>query len=433
MAPPGLVSLSINHQHAQTDLREQAALAPDDVAELINAAKTAPGFVSAVVLSTCNRVELYFELSDPAGFAQHFHHIFRETRVDPALFDGPWAQLAAAEASARHLFAVTSGLHSMMLGEPQIVRQVKDAVAVSHEVHPISPMLSRLFQTALRTSKQVRTRTRLDHGAVSVAYAAVELAHKFFDDFTVRRAVLVGAGDTGALAGRHFIARGIGHLTVINRSLDHAKTVAAELAAGSPGAVRAASMSSLQAALGAADLVVCATASPTPVLLPELVGAAMCKRPGAPLFLLDLAVPRDVHPAVARLADVFSFGIDDLGEIVSENVNRRRREIPAANEIVTHQVEAFARWCDAREVSSTVGDLHRLLGDLKRAEMSRFNGRLPPETEALVQRTLDGFIKRVMHRPAGHLRGNPKNTAHRTVAEDAAALRRLFELDDVTP
>ena len=429
MAPPGLTAISIDHHRAETALREQAALANDDIAEFLNAASHESGFVSGVVLSTCNRVELHMELSDSARFSRRFKTLFADTRVDPALFDGPWVNVFSGERSANHLFRVTCGLESMMLGEPQIVAQVKNAVAVSHEIRPLSPMLSRLFQAALRTSKRARTETRLDQGAVSVAFAAVELARKFFDDMSQRRAVLLGAGETGALAGRHFIAAGIGHLTVVNRSVQRARQVAAELHTGAPGAVKAAPMTALRSAISRADLVLCCTGSSTPVLMPDLVAEAMCKRPGAPLFVLDIAVPRDVHPRVARVPDVFSFGIDDLSEIVRDNLDRRRREIPKAEAIVAHEAAAFTRWCDAREVSTTVGDLHRLMAQLKAAEMARYDGRLPPETEALVDRTIDAFIKRIMHRPAAHLRGRADEKA-RTVAEDAAALRRLFKLDE---
>jgi glutamyl-tRNA reductase len=429
MAPPGLIAMSIDHRRAETALRERAALGNDDIAEFLTAATRHSGFVSGVVLSTCNRVELYMELSDPSAFSRHFKGFFAETRVDPSLFDGPWVAVTTGETAANHLFRVTSGLESMMLGEMQIVAQVKEAVAVSHEARALSPMLSRLFQTALRTSKRVRTETQLDQGAVSVAFAAVELARKFFDDMSQRRAVLVGAGETGALAGKHFIAAGIGHLTVLNRSIDRAQEVAAELHSGAQGTVKAAPMASLKDALSRADVVLCSTASPTPVVMPDVVLEAMRKRPGAPLFMLDIAVPRDVHPAVSRIADVFSFGIDDLSEIVRDNLERRRREVPRAEALVSRDAAAFTRWCDAREVSTTVGDLHRLMADLKAAEMARYNDRLPPETEALVDRTIDAFIKRVMHRPASHLRGRADENA-RTVAEDAAALRRLFKLDE---
>ena len=351
---------SISHKTAPTAVRERAHLSEARAVELMDALsagaldcpKDEPVCVSVIPVSTCNRTEIYLEVrpgTDPDA-------VLREGLLaigaDADLFFGEHAlRLDNLEAIA-HLYRLASGMDSLMLGEPQITAQLKDAYRLARAHHEPGPGLLRAFQGAFRAGKRVRTETRITTGAVSVAFAAVELARKFFDRLSEHRAVLVGAGETGGLAARHFLQHEIGQLTVVNRSFERAEQLAAtlreeqlrrlddpdgdgdsETAADRLSRARADRITArpwdeLDAAIAGADVVLSTTGATEPVILPAMVHDAVHGRHGLPLFMLDIAVPRDVHPDVAKIGNVFVFGLEDLDEIVQGNLSRAADSSP---------------------------------------------------------------------------------------------------------
>jgi len=345
-----------------------------------------------------------------------------------------------------HLYRVSSGLESMMIGEPQITSQLKDAYRLARANQEPGPGLLRAFQGAFRAGKRVRTETKISQGAVSVAFAAVELARKFFDHLCDQRAVLVGAGETGALAARHFLQHEIGHLTVINRTLERAQaltvtlnaermaTVEAaralvhprELATAGCGHVDARPWSDLGAALVEADVVLSTTGAVDPVILPDMVEAAVAKRRGKPLFLLDIAVPRDIHPDVAKVANTFVFGLEDLDEIVQGNLAARRKQIPRAEHIIDEELKEFQKWLDDVDLRPTVAEFKAYLEELKDKQVGFVRKKQSDEVAAAVEASLQQFIKKVLGRSMTTL----KNTESRAERErDLETLRRLFAPD----
>jgi glutamyl-tRNA reductase len=442
--PATLHVVTINHRHAPTEVRERAHLDDEQAVALMKALAAADGCVAAIPVSTCNRTEIFVEVEPGCEVGPLLRAALEEVGADPRLFFGEHARQFAGTDAIDHLYRVSAGLESMMLGEPQITAQLKDAYRRARAHQEPGPGLLRAFQGAFRAGKRVRTETGISKGAVSVAFAAVELARKFFDYLCDHRAVLVGAGETGGLAARHFLQHNIGHLTVINRSPERAQELAAtliaerEAAATSPreadktrfpaakaecGRVDAQPWENLAAALVTADVVLTTTGATDPVILPEMVRGAVKQRKGKPLFLLDIAVPRDVHPDVSKVDGVFVFGLEDLDEIVQGNLAARRKQLPAADRIIAEELEEFARWLDDVDLRPTVAEFKAYLEELKDKQVGFVRKKQSDEVAAAVDRSLQQFIKKVLGRSMTTL----KTAETREERDrDLETLRKLF-------
>ncbi|MBU0755418.1 MAG: glutamyl-tRNA reductase, partial [Planctomycetes bacterium] len=281
-------------------------------------------------------------------------------------------------------------------------------------------------QGAFRAGKRVRTRTRINAGAVSVAFAAVELARKFFADLGECRAMLVGAGETGTLAARHFIQQGIGGLFVINRSPEKAATLVRDLGREESPLLKAMDFSYLTEGLMKVDIVLTATSSPVPVILPEMVETARRNRRGRPLFIVDIAVPRDVHPDVVSRGNIYVYGLDELGEVIQSNLSARRKEISLAEKIIEHELVEFRRWMQDLELRPTVAQFRAYLEGLKEKELGFIRNKGSDELADAVEKSLQGFIKNLLRRSVSRLK-SADSTEERFRSLDS--LRRLFELD----
>lgn len=422
----GLRMWGLDHHRAPTEVREQAHLDAEAVARFLGLCADEPAIVSAVPLCTCNRTEIYVESGSGVGAREALARCLEAVGVDIALFEGDYGLRLAGADAVRHLFRVCAGLESMMLGEPQVGGQVKDAYRAARELGPLGPITLRAFQGSFRAGKRVRTETKIGEGAVSVAFAAVELARKFFADLGDNRALLVGAGETGALAARHFLAQGIGSLAIANRSPERARELAVDLSGGESDApIRPMPWENLAEALAEADVVLTTTGAVEPIILPEMVDAAAARRRGKPLFLLDIAVPRDVHPDVANRDGVYLFGLEDLDDIVKANLAARRKEIEAADLIIERELGEFRGWMQDMELRPTVAEFRTYLEGIKDREMGYVRKRESPEVAAAVEKSLQMFIKTMLKRPMVQLK-SAASTRERTQHLDS--LRRLFEL-----
>jgi glutamyl-tRNA reductase len=334
--------LGASHHTAPLALREKLALTPEKTAALGARLGGLGGLREWAVLSTCNRVEFYGVAESPAA-------IDRLQAEFCALLECPPAELAAAIRQTsglealRHLLGVAAGLDSQMLGETEIFGQVKDAYAEALRRGTAGPVLNRIFQKTFQTAKFVRTHTALTEGQVSVASVAVDLALKIFGELGAARVLLLGAGEIGEKTARAFQSRGVEALTVASRRLERAMELAQALAASALPFAHA------PGRLAEFDIVVCATAAPGLVLAPDAVAATMRRRPARPLFFIDLALPRDVDPAVAELPNVFLYNLDDLAKIAEENRAARAAEVTRAQALVSERAGALwrrmERWC----------------------------------------------------------------------------------------
>ncbi|MAF26309.1 MAG: glutamyl-tRNA reductase [Gemmatimonadota bacterium] len=415
----------VDHHRASTEVRERVHLSEESARVFLST--VAEEGVSGVVLSTCNRTEVYLEAPGHVDAVGSFRRALDAAGGDALPFEGDLGYRLDGMDAVAHLYRVVAGLESMMVGETQIVGQVKDAYRAAREIVPLGPVLLRAFQGAFRAGKLARGKTKIDAGAVSVAFAAVDLSRKLFEKLESRRVLLVGAGETGALAARHFLKQGAAGLAIANRSAGRAEELVGTLSRAHPGTkITAHGMEELEVLLAEADIVLSTTGSTVPVILPGAVHAAMERRNRRPLFLLDIAVPRDVDPEVAKIGSVFLFGLDDLEEIVQGNVSARLREVPAVEEVLSESAREFEGWIANLDLKPTVDDFRAFLEELKAREMGRLGGGMPDDIREAVEQSLAGLIRGIVRRPVVRLKSTD---AREERTRDLDSLRRLFELD----
>lgn len=368
-----LLVLGINHTSAPIEVREKLAFLERDLPRALSALSALPYVQEGALLSTCNRTEAYAVGETGAGplenalaeFLAGWHGLSRHE------FDGH-LYCYRAGAAANHLFSVSSGLDSMILGEPDIQRQVKTALEAAQSAHSLGARLNRLFQDALVTGKRTRTETGIARGTFSVGAAAVELATQIFGESLAGHTVLVlGAGKMSEVTARHLLSRGAPAVLVANRTYEKAEALAAQFG----GTARR--FDDLPALLATADIVVCSTAAPHPVVTRDLVQAAMRTRRGRPLYFIDIAVPRDVDASVDTLENVYLYNIDHLQELVAGARQSRAPEINRAREIVAASTAEYLRWERSLEVAPAIVAVRQKLDAAKQSEMERLKTRLP--------------------------------------------------------
>lgn len=337
-----LLALGINHKTAPVKIREQLSFAPDTIPMALKELTTQDAVNEAVILSTCNRTELYCQLNCNDGESEAAidalicwlkkHHDLEDTNISEYLYLHP------EKDAVRHMLRVASGLDSLVLGEPQILGQLKTAFSVAKESGAIGQFLHKLFQHTFSCAKQVRTDTAIGASPVSVAFASVSLAKQIFSDFQHHTALLIGAGETIELVARHLNESGIGRIIIANRTVEKAHTLAQEFNG------YAISLSELPNHLAEADIVISSTASQLPILGKGAVESAIKARKHAPIFMVDIAVPRDIEEQVSELEDVFLYTVDDLKEIIDEGLKSRQEAALKAEEIIDVEVSHFMNW-----------------------------------------------------------------------------------------
>jgi glutamyl-tRNA reductase len=331
-----LITLGINHKTAPLELRERLAFTPQTLPEALSSLKKLGAVEEASILSTCNRTELYcVTSSDIDQEIIHWFSQFHGLEVDQIK---EHLYLHKHEETIRHAMKVASGLDSMVLGEPQIAGQMKEAYALANKNGTIGQLLGKLFQRAFAVSKQVRTDTDIGSSPVSVAFAAVSLAKQIFGDLKQTTVLLVGAGETIELATRHLHSQGVGNIIIANRSVERAQTLADEFNG------QAISLQHISEHLYRSDIVISSTASPLPIIGKGTVERALKQRKHQPIFMVDLAVPRDIEPEVNELDDIYLYSVDDLQSVIEENMENRQQAAQQAIEIIDVQVQHFLQW-----------------------------------------------------------------------------------------
>ncbi len=388
--------LGLNHKTAPLALREKVAFNEDRLAAALGALRQERGVSEVVILSTCNRTEVYWSgNASPTELSQWLeNHHGNNLELASSLY------VHRDRLAVAHAFAVASGLDSMVLGEPQILGQLKDAYRVAHETGSTGPALNKLFQAAFSAAKRVRSETQIGANAVSLASAAVGLARRMFADLSERSALMIGAGEMIDLAARHFSSAGVKRLVIANRTLTRAQALAAEIQA------YAVDLSSLEKELVDADIVVSCTASAVPLITKRTAALAVRKRRHRPIFMVDLAVPRDIEPAVAELSDVYLFSIDDLQKIIEEN--RREREAAAGDAwlLLEEEVARFLAGLRAHDAGPAIRAL-RQRADAIRAETVEQARRMlhsGKSTDEVIDYLANTLTNRLMHSPTQALR-----------------------------
>jgi glutamyl-tRNA reductase len=417
-----IFTAGLSHKNAPVALREQLALDDDKLRELLRDAVARGVVREAVVLSTCNRVEVY-GVAEAAGTARTalFGALCRQRGILPATVE-PLLYTHEEEDAIRHAFRVAASLDSMMIGEPQILGQVKDAFALAQSCETVGPALHTLFTQAFAVAKRVRTETEIARHAVSVPFAAVELAKKIFAGLTGRAVLLLGAGKMGELAAKHLVEQGAFPIYVVNRTWSRAQDMARALSG------TAVPFDELPAALAAVDIVVTSTGAPAPLITRDMVARVIHGRGARPLFFIDIAVPRDVEGGVDALEDVYCYDIDDLKQVVDANIRERLREAQRAEALVEREVAKFKARLGDVEVIPTIVSLRERLEEIRRGEVTKTLGRLPdatPETRAAIEALSAAIVNKVLHAPITKLRESSRAGSHRSWLE---VVHELFGL-----
>ncbi|VAW60361.1 Glutamyl-tRNA reductase [hydrothermal vent metagenome] len=422
-----IITLGLNHKTAPVSIRERLAFSPESLAKAVKSLSALGNIKEAAILSTCNRTELYCatenneELNQQAieqivEWLSQFHglqrsefkaHLYTHQHVD----------------SIRHALQVACGLDSLVLGEPQILGQMKQAFAQANEQGTMGSLLGKLFQHAFSVAKQVRTDTAIGSSPVSVAFAAVSLSKQIFGDLTGHTALMIGAGETIELAARHLQGNNIKRMIIANRSVGKGQALADQFSA------EAIALPQIPDYLHEADIVISSTASPLPILGKGAVERALKKRKHKPMFMCDIAVPRDVEAEVNDLDDVFLYTVDDLQEIIQENIESRQEAAEQAHEIIENQIDDFLNWERSLDSVGVIRDIRENAEAisneiLQKAQAQLAQGKSPEEALAFLARTL---TNKLLHQPSATLRQSGENARHDLL--DFA--RQLFINDDV--
>jgi len=419
------VLIGVNHRTAPVDVREQFAIPEARLPEAVRSLAALPGVEEAMIVSTCNRVELLARTSDShAGCDGFFRQCFG---VDPAPYRQYLYEYHDNDA-VRHVFRVASSLDSMVVGEPQILGQVKEAYATARAVGAVNSHLDALLTRAFAVAKRVRNETAVATSAVSVASVAVDLAKKIFGNLEGKSVYLVGAGKMSELAARHLLAHGAKPIYVANRTYDRAVALAKKFNG------EALVFDQLYETVPRADIVISSTGAPHTIFHKEHGERFLTRRRNRPMFFIDIAVPRDVDPEMNKLDGIFVYDIDDLQQVVSSHVADRHVEAEHAEAIVQVEVEKFQARLQTLDVVPTIVSLQEHLETVRQAEIDRVRGRLgtlTPEQELAVETMTRGIINKIMHTPITTLKSAARESSEVTTVIDL--VRRLFGLHDAKP
>jgi glutamyl-tRNA reductase len=413
------VVVGLSHRTAPVEVRERLAVAPQDLERELRELAADAGFEEALLISTCNRVELYATSKNPIQAAQRAKQTLSKRLADAAKEDVLYQERGIDV--VRHVFRVASSLDSLVVGEPQILGQVKEAFDAASEAGTMGTLLGRCFTQAFSTAKRVRNETGIAEGTVSVSSIACELAKKIFGKLEGRRTLLLGAGEMGEAAARSLRQTGT-NLHVVNRSEERAQA----LAQACDG--RAVPYERLSTELADADVVIASTASSKFILTPELMKSVVRTRRHRPLFIIDIAVPRDVDPRVGNMDNVFVYDVDDLQQVAEENLAVRAREAAQAERIIEEEVESFLTWRRSLELAPTIVALRKRFGQVAEEELRRALPRLEGLSEAdraVLEAMSRSLVNKLLHQPMTELKAGAGEPDGALLID---AVRRLFDL-----
>jgi glutamyl-tRNA reductase len=412
-----LIVAGLSHHTASLEARERCAIDAQDVGAILDAFRAASGAREAVLLSTCNRTEFYVVENDTEAAETVWTTLSARLGDDAT----PLGYVRRDRDAVRHLMRVTAGLDAMVLGEAQIQGQVRDAWELSRARS--GPVLNRLFQTSLSVAGRVRTETAVGRGSASVSSAAVQLAKKIFGTLTGRRAMILGAGQMAELALECLIDEGVRAALVANRTFERAEALARRHGAT---AIR---YEDCWDDLATVDLLLCSTSAPHPVVHPQHLTPRLAARGGRPLCILDIALPRDVEPAVGKLDNVFLYDLDDLRAVVAANIEQRRAQLPSAEHLIDGEVERFWQWVAGLAAVPVVTEVRAAMERMRVDELEqalRRLGDLTPAQRDAVEQLSRSLMNKFLHEPSVRLRAAAANGRGLGVVD---AARYLFAVD----
>ncbi|MDO8672133.1 MAG: glutamyl-tRNA reductase [Dehalococcoidia bacterium] len=416
-----LVLLGANHKVAPIEIREKLAVPKSRLPEALERLNSCPEIRESYILSTCNRTEFYLvgDLKSAGETVREF--LTGVQGISPGQLDSCLYQKLDDEC-VLHLFSVAAGIDSMVLGEVQILGQIRESFATASELGTVRTLLDNLLRRALEAGKRVRNETEISSNAASVSYAAVELAKRIFGEINKSMALVIGAGEMGELVARTLVDNGVKGSVFTNRTLAKSQELAAQFRG------TAVPFEQISAELRHADIVISSTDAPHYVVTRTMVQEALHARRGRPLFLIDLAVPRDVEPSVDGLSNVYVYNVDDLQAVVSANLKEREKEVDKVKEIITQEVSKFGMWRSSLDVAPTITALRQQAEEIRLAEIAKIQSKLGKLSEAeqnAVNSLTLAIVNKMLHRPMTNLRTAASNGRG---SDYVQAVQELFEL-----
>lgn len=422
-----IVVVGLSHKTAAVEVREKVAFAPTQMEKPLREVVALPDITEAVIVSTCNRVEIYATTHDIAGgiarlkrFLADYHHLSLDT-LEPHLYN------YHGEEAIRHVFRVAASLDSMVVGEPQILGQIKTAYGFAAEFKSSGIILNRFLHKAFSVAKRVRTETKIASSAVSVSFAAVELAKKIFGDLSDKTVMLIGAGEMCELAAKHFINNGVRGVMVTNRTFERAAKLAEEFGG------KAVNYEDLFDQLHKADIILSSTGAPHFIITPKDVTEVIRRRKLKPMFFIDIAVPRDIDPKVNDVQNVYLYDMDDLQGVVATNLEQRGKEAAKAEQIVSQEIGQFFKWLASLEVTPTIVALRARFEEARRAELAKTLANwkdLAPEQQKRLEALTAAIVNKLLHTPTAVLKQTGQGNRNDLYVD---ALRSLFDLNTGGP
>jgi glutamyl-tRNA reductase len=393
-----LIVVGMNHRTAPVDVRERVAFGDDEVRDVLERTRSEKTLAEALVLSTCNRTEFYGLSSDNGAAEMYIRKLLAERKeLDLDRHPGYLYTLTQQE-SVRHLLRVTAGLDSLVLGESQILGQVRRAHELSLESRACGIVLNRILHSAVSVGRRVRNETSIGAGAVSVASAAAELADKIYEDLSAHSVLLIGVGEMGALTARQMIDRGVTRLTIANRTFSRAEELARRLNG------RPMPLDRLDEAIAGADIVISSTGATVPIVTRKTMQTILARRGGKPIYVIDIAVPRDFEGSISELDGVFLHDIDHLNHLVDRNLVNRRAEIPRAETIVEQELESFLSWRGSLAATPVIKRLRERVEELRAQELARHGKRFCSADRAQVELLTESLVNKILHPLMSHVR-----------------------------
>jgi len=418
--PLGLIGIS--HKTAPVEIREKVALSEEEQKTAIRHIIEDLHADGVMVLSTCNRTEVYISNDHIDGTIEQIKSWLNEFKKCSEYTDENITYKLHDVHVVEHFFKVLSGLDSQIIGEQQITGQVKESYDLTHQLNGTDTLINKLFNFAMQAKKKVHNETFLSDGTVSISFAGVELARKIFSDLSDKNVLLIGAGKTAELAAYHFQENGVQNINVVNRTFSRAADLAEKLGG------KAFKLEDLSEVLMESDIVISATSSEEYVVTSELIRPISKKRHHRPIFLIDLAIPRDIDPEIDQIDGVFLYNLDDLNEIVKANLEKRKKEIPKSLKIIQEYVHEFQKWVSMNSMSTVVGKLKRKLDVLRLNEMDRLKAKLPQNGyKAEIEYLTESIINKVVRQHVKSL----KKVAHdpEEYRKQVEMILSIYELD----
>jgi glutamyl-tRNA reductase len=417
-----LLAIGVNHRTAPIDIREKLFFTQKELPGAYDLLTKKYGFSEAVIISTCNRTEIYVVTNPFSLRYGDLVEFILENKKAHTFAKPEHFYRYFASGAANHLFRVASGIDSMVVGDIQILAQIKESYYYAEQHKASGFLTNRIFHTAFRVGKRARTETEIGDGAVSISYAAVELANKIFADLSKKRALLIGAGETGELTAKHLKSKGIGELLITNRTRSRSEELVAKLGG------RVVDFGNFVNELEKIDIVISSVNAPEPIISTEAIHRTLKKRGNDPIFLIDIGVPRNIDPACNKYDNVFLHDIDALKHIVDKNLVKRSQEIPKIETIIMEELQGLFAWYNSLKLNPTISELRQMFEFIREAEVEKHIHKFKEEDRELIDIVTKRIINKLLHTPMTTLRSNNGDPQEDTLTH-ISAIRKLFGLE----